>query len=136
MPVVLTRQYVENERKCFSGSEQLNSETHCHGILEAKSINRTKMGRNGHQITVTLFLSQKSLKARIARRWEDVNGECCYDTSPSLCCFHLHWPLLETGGLAIWLLVLCFKLHLFFCVLKASGSETFKLFLKLAKQGR
>lgn len=33
-------------------------------------------------------------------------------------------------------LCFCFKLHLFFCVLKASGSKTFKLFFKLAKRGR
>lgn len=76
------------------------SETHCHGILQAKGINRTKMGRNGPQI----FLSQKSLEAQISRRWEDINEECCYGTSPSLCCFHLLPSLPEGGGLQVLVL--------------------------------
>lgn len=95
-------QYVENESKCFSGCMHWNCKTHCHGILQAKGINRTKMGRNGHQIQ--LFLSQKSLKAQISRRWEDINEECCYRTSPSLCCFHLLPSLPGAGGLRVFVL--------------------------------
>lgn len=49
---------------------------------------------------------------------------------------NLHLPLLETGGLQYGCLYLRFKLHLFICVLKASGSKTFLLFLRLAKLGR
>lgn len=95
-------QYVENESKCFSGCMHWNCKTHCHGILQAKGINRTKMGRSGHQIQ--LFLSQKSLKAQISRRWEDINEECCYCTSPSLCCFHLLPSLPGAGGLRVFVL--------------------------------
>lgn len=63
VPFVLTRQCVESERKCCSGSIQLNRKTHCHGILEAMSINRTKMGRNGHHIRY--FCLRKALKLRL-----------------------------------------------------------------------
>lgn len=116
VPLVLIRQSVENESKCFSGCVHWNCKTHCHGILQTKGINRTKMRRNGHQIQ--LFLSQKSLKAQIARRWEDINGKCCYGTS-SLCRFNFFPLCLEQ--VAAGICVLNFNS----CVCKASGCWTF-----------
>lgn len=35
---------------------------HSHGILEAKSINITKMGRNGHRVQLCYFCLRKALK--------------------------------------------------------------------------
>lgn len=115
MPLVLIWQYAENESKCSSGCVHWNCKTHCHGVLQDKGINRTKMWRNGHQIQ--LFLSQKSLKAQIARRWEDINGKCCYGTSPSLC---FNFFPLRLEQVAAGVCVLNFNS----CVCKASGCWT------------